>query len=187
LTPARQTGKQKQVLTGLLTRGYPERRTKEAQVDQANKLLSAAEQRLASNSQTPCERTTNFSDYEKQATVYFFDRLSAIYLKKFTSQFSGADNLSKVRHEWAKDIGKLSREQIDKGMDVAKQEYKRGNRDYCWPNIGLIVGLCKSGYGRDAKAHRIYRPERLLVDQASKDKAQKAGRKAFQEIREQWA
>ena len=95
----------------------------------------------AEQSQTSSTHATTFSEYEKDASIYFFKRLKNIYLGKFDTQFKTPDDVRDARREWAQDIGRLSHKQIDDGLASAKKKYKAGATEYQWPNVALIIGL----------------------------------------------
>ena len=91
-------------------------------------------------------KTSEISDRSKQATVYFFKRLKDIYLSKFSQAFKSEDAIKAARREWVHDIGQLSREQIDTGMDKIKKLCMVKNGDFDWPNVALTIGVCRGDY-----------------------------------------
>lgn len=128
------------------------------------------------------EESREFTDYEIDAAIYFFKRLRDVYLSKFDGQFKNEQQLESARREWAKRIGKYSREQLDHALEVMTNEYERGNRKFEWPNIGLTLGIIGKNWER--QAHKIHQPERRLEDKTAKERARKAGAEALKTMRE---
>ena len=137
---------------------------------------------LINSSQTQATQSETFSDYEIKATAYLFDRLRHIYLNKFDAQFKDERQLRDARREWAKRIGRLSREEIDRALEITKKEYEEGNKRFDWPSIALTIGCVSKNW--QERAHKIYEPERLLEDQGKKERSRKAGVAALKEMKE---
>lgn len=72
--------------------------------------------------------------------------------------FPTEDDLKSVRREWSIKIGKLSRKQIDRGLDTLRDQMIANSRDFEWPSIGPIIGLCKSERGDVAASRQEYLP-----------------------------
>lgn len=140
--------------------------------------------RSGSISQTRNTHTTTgpdpYTDDEKQKTVLFFNRLVLIYGKRFEIQWPDEKTLKKGKKEWAREIGKLSWQEIEQALARAKQRLIDGDGDYYWPDIGRILGLA-----RDSRcaAHRVFRralPEGDCLKQARRA----AGHKGLSQV---WA
>jgi len=152
---------------------------------------------LLDNSQIPTEhwQTGEVSDYEKQATVYFFKRLQDIYGSKFFQSFKTTDSLRSARREWSPEVGKLSREQIDTGIEKVKNLCSVKDGDFEWPNIALTIGICNGNYKTaktekqlrqkaiDADESRRVSRERWLADTGAQDRAKKARDSAMKDWR----
>lgn len=73
----------------------------------------------------------------------FFARLVTIYGKSKTKTIWGdsEDQFRTTRREWAKDIGKLSLEQLEVIFDKLKRRLARNDRRFEWPDIPKILSL----------------------------------------------
>jgi len=86
----------------------------------------------------------DFTQYEIDATKYLYNRVRAIWGEsKFKTAFPTSDSLIISRREYAKKIGVLSREDIDRVIDCAVQRMESGEEDFKWVNIGLILNAHK--------------------------------------------
>ena len=95
------------------------------------------------------------------------------------------------------DIGQLSREQIDTGMDKIKRLCMVNNSEFGWPNVALTIGVCRGDYAdsspKTAEQQRlktiIETDERTvarefrLADTGAKDRAKEARKKLIAGIR----
>jgi len=147
--------------------------------------------------QTTHSKTSEIDERSKQATIYFFNRLKDIYLSKFSQAFKTEEALKAARREWVHDIGQLSREQIDTGMDKIKRLCMVKNSDFDWPNVALTIGVCRGDYAdstpKTAEQQRlktiIETDERTVArefrlnDTAAKDRAKEAREKQIGNIR----
>ena len=96
--------------------------------------------------------------------------------------------MKSARREWVHDIGQLSRNQIDHGMDKIKKLCMVKNGDFEWPNVALIIGVCRGDYAdntpKTSEQQRIQTinetldrkvsRDRRLSDYGAKDRAKEA-------------
>ena len=153
--------------------------------------------KLLGSSPNPTEhwQTGEVSDYEKQATVYFFKRLQDIYGSKFFQSFKTTEALRSARREWSPEVGQLSREQIDIGIEKVKNLCSVKDGDFEWPNIALTIGLCNGNYklAKTAEQQRLKTIEEdesrkiarefRLADTKAQDAAKRARDKFMDNIR----
>lgn len=90
----------------------------------------------------------------------FYRALKAIYGTKFSSQFASAREVDQSKTMWGEDIMKRNETQLRECLRNAKKELMGGNRDYQWPNIGLILGYANNAWER--QCHQIVEPSSLL-------------------------
>jgi len=103
--------------------------------------------------QQASEIPQNFSDVEQQATRYFFARLRTIWgAGKFNQQWPTEKDLQLSRREYAREIGRYSKEEIDLALDNAKKQKANGNSDYDWPDINKILSGCNRNLNASHKA-----------------------------------
>ena len=149
----------------------------------------------SSPTQTTHSKTSDIDERSKQAAVYFFNRLQQIYLSKFSQAFKTGESIKLARREWVHEIGALSREQIDIGMDKVKQLCSVKDGDFEWPNIALTIGLCNGNYklAKTAEQQRLKTIEEdeirkiarefRLADTKAQDAAKRARDKFMDNIR----
>jgi len=140
-------------------------------------------------------------EYSKNLTVYFFNRLKDIYITKFSQSFKTEIALKTARREWAKDIGELSKDQVDIGMDKVKKLCSSGNKDFEWPNIALTIGVCRGDYADnspksseaarrqafDESQERKVSRERWLADTSAQDASKRARDKIMSGLKDKLA
>lgn len=121
------------------------------------------------------------SKQEIQATNYLFGLLAVVFGEKKMSVTYPDDMRVAAKRMYAPLIGKLSREEIDKGVTWLKQERQKGNPDFDWPNVDRIIGAIKEA-NRVRSLHRTYEPPIALIGN-DKEVAAAAGRKTIAELR----
>ena len=89
---------------------------------------------------------SKIGDYERKATIYLFTQLEALYGTKWRQTFNTPESLQHSRRLFARDIGKLSREDIDCGLDELRGIRETGDEDFIWPDLSLIIGLFNGNY-----------------------------------------
>ena len=113
-------------------------------------------------------------------TNQFFERVRAIYGKaKYDSQFADAEDLSRAKRTWSKQIATLTSSQFKIGFDQLKKNILRGDGDWEWPSIGKIIGLCR-------KSERIHPSHKLFLPQKEYEKTERLeeiGNSAIAEMR----
>lgn len=83
-----------------------------------------------------------FDQQTVDATQYFFAKLRIVYgASKFDTYWPTDTEVRQVKREWAEQIGRLTREEIDNAMDHAKRMMYE--EDWSWPNVGLILSGAK--------------------------------------------
>lgn len=94
--------------------------------------------------------------------------------------------LKLAKMEYAKAIGKFSREQIHEAFEQVKRERQAGNERFDWPNVDAILGvLTKEGEitgSWGTGAHKIWRKDRRL-ESCTREERNERGMKAINEIR----
>ena len=88
---------------------------------------------------------TGINDYSKQATIYLFTKLQALYGGKWAQSFPNDEAIKEARKFWAADIGKLTRQDIDSGLDNLK-ELSVSDENFNWPDLSKILALFRGEY-----------------------------------------
>lgn len=106
---------------------------------------------------------------------------------KMNSVWPDEKTLRLAKMEYAKTIGKFSREQINDAFEAVKREKQAYNEKFEWPNVDAILGiLTKEGEITGAwgtGAHKIWEPERLLEDIGARERATKAGKRELDALK----
>lgn len=125
-------------------------------------------------------QTTNgqqtFSDHERDVTGYLFAKLAVLYANAFYLVYPSEKEVNFAKREYAKEIGRFTRNQIDVGMKhLAKLAIstERDNRIYREPNLPAILAMLDES-ARPKQAHKLFAPL-SLPDAVSQEKARKAG------------
>ena len=110
-----------------------------------------------------------FSQETIDAVQYFFARLKMIYgTSKFATHWPTDVDLKMAKREWAYDIARHSKEELDAALDNAKKHLSE--RDWSWPNIGLIL----SGAKNNNPAHQLFLPEPERNLESAEERAKRA-------------
>lgn len=112
--------------------------------------------------------------------AYFFLRLKNIYGALYTAQYPTEEDLRMVKREYARYIGKHSRQVLAEAFDLVHKERIRGSKVFEFINIDKILGLCGSNW--EAQCHKPFKPESLLEDHGAKERAKAAGAAALREM-----
>lgn len=138
--------------------------------------------------------TSEFTDHERDSTAYFFLRLQNLYGSRYTAQFPEQEDIRLAKREWARQIGRYTRDQIHQMFEDVKRIQAAGDRKlaerFDWPNVGAILALHAQGWehrvhtARAAETDRMLADNRLrLTDQGKQDRARKAGAAALDQLR----
>ena len=97
----------------------------------------------------------------REAVNYFFARLETIFGKgRFNANYPDKSALNAAKNEWVMDIGKLSREQIDKKLSLCKALMADSD---IWPDPGKILSLTAT-QGASGQAAMSYRPASEVLE-----------------------
>lgn len=105
-----------------------------------NNLLSGTTQSDKPTSQTPSQTTSgrqisDFTDHERDVTGYLFVRFRAMYPSKFYLIWPTEKELNLTKREFARDLGRYTRQQIDEAMAHIKNRMQEGDRGFAEPNV----------------------------------------------------
>lgn len=79
-----------------------------------------------------------------ELTLYFFARLRSIYgSAKFKKEWPTEADEKVAKREWARNIAKHTKEEINQAFDHCKRMIEKGEKDFMWPNVGMILSGCK--------------------------------------------
>ena len=153
-------------------------------MEKINQLLSNPRQIVEQQSQ-PQPTTTNgqLTSEQRDSVAYFFFRLSTVYGSKYHQQFPNEEAVKLAKREWAEQIGKFSRGQIDAMFSNVKAMMIAGDDEWAWPEIGRILSSVVETWER--RAHRPF-PANALPDLTKKERARRAGAKALEEMKSLW-
>jgi hypothetical protein len=140
------------------------------------------QQQAASGSTSTPNSNEPRSKQEIQATNYLFGLLAVVFGEKKMSVTYPDDMRVAAKRMYAPQIGKFSKDEIDKGVTWLKEERQKGNADFEWPNVDRIIGSITEA-NRVRSLHRTYEPPIALLDH-EKEVAAAAGRKTMAELRE---
>ena len=99
-----------------------------------------------------------FSDHERDVTGYLFAKLMVLYANSFYLVYPSEKEVKFAKREYAKEIGRFSRDQIDIGLRyLAKLAIspERDNRIYREPNLPAILAMLDE-VARPKHAHKQF-------------------------------
>lgn len=135
-------------------------------------LMVSSDQNSSTQSQTTNEqRTSEFTDHERDVTGYLFAKLIVLYANSFYLVYPSDKEVRMAKREYAKQIGRFSREQVDTAIGLLARlaiSHERENKIYREPNIPVILALMDEAVKRD-RSHQLFLPE----PPESKDEKQK--------------
>lgn len=121
----------------------------------------SSEQSYSRQSQTTAaQQTSDFTDHERDVTGYLFAKLFALYANAFYLVYPSKKEVVFAKAQYAKDIGKYSREQIDEAMKhLARLAVSpdKENRIYKEPNVLAVLAMMDESVKRD-RAHQLFLP-----------------------------
>lgn len=126
---------------------------------------------------TTGQQTSSFTDHERDVTGYLFAKLVVLYANTFYLVYPSEKEVNFAKREYAKEIGRFTREQIDVGMrHLAKLAIstERDDRIYREPNLPAILAMLDET-ARPKRAHKLFEPL-ALPDKVSQEKAKEVGR-----------
>ena len=106
-------------------------------------VLASTSSSQISNTPATRSKTRRFTDEEIDKTNMFFARLVTIYGRSKTKTIWGdsEEQLRTTRREWAREIGKLSIQQLEEVFTKLKNRLARNDRRFAWPDIPQILAL----------------------------------------------
>ena len=131
---------------------------------------------------------------DKDLVNWFFLRLETVYAAKFWSQFSDEKTVLLTKREWAGNITKYTREDLHTAIEFAKSERERGNEEYKWPDIAVILGSLKNRISPDGgnsgayvmisdPKHPSYQDPKRIESDSYVSKRKQAGRSALDSMK----
>ena len=131
-----------------------------------NKASDQLDQVLT-NLQTPSPFTTTnrsevvFSEKEQDATKYLFMRMNGVYGKaKMLSLYDTPIARQQARRQYAKQIGKYDRSQIDEAMEYIVKERQMGR--FSWPSVDEVLGVLSDLFKKKS-IHKDYVQHQKLI------------------------
>ena len=70
-----------------------------------------------------------------------YSMLATLYANKFKQHFKTTEALQVSRRTWAREIGRLTGDQIKEGFDLLKRKVVEGDPEFLWPDIPRIIRL----------------------------------------------
>ena len=134
-------------------------------------------QNSSTDSQTTTKQQT-FSEHERDVTGYLFAKLVVLYAGAFYLVYPSIKEVNFAKREYAQQIGKYSRDQIDTALKLLASlaiSPERENRIFREPNIPAILALMEEAVKRD-RAHQLFLPVPQESDE-DKEKRLELGRK----------
>lgn len=128
-------------------------------------------QRIGQQETSRESRQSNFEQEGIDKVQYFFARLKTIYgATKFNACYPTDADLKFSKREWYPEISKLSRDDIDRGLNYAKSMMSRDDT-YAWANcIAQIVAAAKPVHN---PAHHLLT---FRVEETPEEKAERIER-----------
>ena len=131
-----------------------------------NKASDQLDQVLT-NLLTPSPSTTTnrsevvFSETEQDSTKYLFMRMNGVFGKsKMLSLYDTPIARQQARRQYAKQVGKYDREQIDEAMEYIVKERQMGR--YSWPSVDEVLGVLSDLFKKKA-IHKDYVQHQKLI------------------------
>lgn len=101
----------------------------------------------------------------------FFEMLRAIYgAQKFSAQWPTVMDRQAAMTLWGDQIRNHTPEELRAAINHAQSMSTRGERDWQWPNIGLIL----SGAKNNNPAHQLFLPEPERNLESAEERAKRA-------------
>lgn len=138
-------------------------------------LMVSSERNYSTQSPTTTEQQI-FSDHERDVTGYLFAKLMVLYANSFYLVYPSEKEVKFAKREYAKEIGRFTRDQIDIGMrHLAKLAIstERDDRIYREPNLPAILAMMSESVA-PKRAHKLFEPL-SLPDKSAQEKARAAG------------
>lgn len=153
-------------------------------MEKINRLLSSPQQIVEQASQPkPTTTTGQLTSEQRDSVAYFFLRMANVYGSKYHQQWPNEEAIKLAKREWAEQIGKFSRGQIDAMFANAKAMLIAGDDEWRWPEIGRILSGVVETWER--RAHRPF--ERVgLPNLTKKERAKQAGAQALASMKSLW-
>ena len=92
------------------------------------------------------EPTQTIGEDDRWLINWFFARLKIVYEAKFAAQYATPDDVALGKREWSTMILKYSKPELERAIELAKQQRLKGDKDYDWPDIPKILGLVARHY-----------------------------------------
>lgn len=131
-----------------------------------NKASDQLDQVLT-NLLTPSPSTTTnrsevvFSETEQDSTKYLFMRMNGVFGKsKMLSLYDTPIARQQARRQYAKQIGKYDRSQIDQAMEYIVKERQMGR--FSWPSVDEVLGVLSDLFKKKA-IHKDYVQHQKLI------------------------
>ena len=116
---------------------------------------------------SPSQSTTTnrsevvFSEKEQDSTKYLFMRMNSVFgTSKMLSLYDTPIARQQARRQYAKQIGKYDREQIDQTMEFIVTERQMGR--YSWPSVDEVLGVLTDLFKKKA-LHKDHVPQQKLI------------------------
>ena len=126
-----------------------------------NNLMVSSDQNSSTQSQTTQEQPiSNFTDHERDVTGYLFAKLFALYANAFYLVYPSKKEVNFAKNQYAKEIGRYTREQIDEAMKQLARlaiSPERENRIYREPNVPATLAMMEEAVKRN-RAHNLFLP-----------------------------
>ena len=117
--------------------------------------------------------------------------MKAVYGSRFATAYPTEAEIKIAKREWARDIGRHSREDIDRIFGEVKRKQACGDQSMDWPDIGRILGVCADTSEQRAFKARAREQERIdqevrkcLTDQGARERSEAARLREMKNIRE---
>lgn len=123
--------------------------------------MSSGQNSSTQSQTTEGQQVSEFTDHERDITGYLFAKLIVLYANSFYLVYPSDKEVRLAKREYAKQIGKFSREQVDAAIGLLARlaiSPERDNKIYREPNIPVILALMEEAVKCD-RAHQLFLPE----------------------------
>lgn len=140
-------------------------------------LQSTASPSMPQPSTTTGPRTSDapeFSREERDRTGYFFLRLRTVFGSRYALQYPTEQAIVAAKREWARQIGRYSREQIDAMFEAVKASQMAGSDEHQWPDVAKIIATLSGSWQHRAQsrpAAEIIAETHRIPDLAARERA----------------
>lgn len=121
--------------------------------------------------------------YNGSLIYYFYTEVKQLYGSNFHTEFPHDSDVKKSKAKWGWHISKLTKNQVDRGLETLQREMVKNNREFTYPDISKIINLCKPRRGDVAGAREFWKADTTVIDEKAFARSQAANKEYMSKIR----